>query len=35
MKTMQCLHLCKQQRKVKQTIIENVIKNVLTENDQN
>ena len=35
LKTMQCLHLCKQQRKMERNIIKNVNKNVLTENGQN
>ena len=32
---MQCLHWCKQQRKMERNIIKNVNKNVLPENDQN
>ena len=31
---MQCLHLRMQQRKMERSIIENVTKNVLIENDQ-
>ena len=32
---MQCIDLCKQQRKMERNIVKNINKNVLTENGQN